>query len=145
LVAEWALAWLLEVNLADLDRESWHRQFRAELHDYRGRLVRHAEECSTTPREFATTLLVGAATVSRAVVAQLGDGAVALRLDGTWRAPTPPPESEYVNETWFVTDGPEVIDRCSTAEVLDGAIDALIAIPFKIGTPRNQVGFGGRC
>jgi Protein phosphatase 2C len=61
---------------------------------------------STLPvREYATTLLIAVVTSSSLAVAQLGDGAVVVRLeDGSLRAVTWPDHGEYVNETAFITD-----------------------------------------
>ena len=61
---------------------------------------------STMPlREFATTLMVVVATSSSLAVAQVGDGAVVVRLeDGSLRAVTWPDHGEYVNEASFITD-----------------------------------------
>jgi hypothetical protein len=68
------------------------------------RIGRRAADQGSPPRDFATTLLVAAASPEACAVLQVGDGAVvAAAEDGTGFNFTLPPRGDYVNETTFVT------------------------------------------
>lgn len=64
-----------------------------------------AQALETRPRELACTLMVILWCGGHVAVAHIGDGAVAgHRAEGEWEVLSLPQESEYVNETRFLTD-----------------------------------------
>jgi hypothetical protein len=67
-------------------------------------LVRTAREEALNLRDLAGTLLIAAVGTQRAVLAQLGDGAMAYRARGQWHCPIWPMHGEYANTTEFLTD-----------------------------------------
>ncbi len=70
----------------------------------RASVVAEAERRSVRARELATTLIVAAFMRTRAVSAQIGDGAVVVSIQpGTFDLLTGPPQTEHLNETIFLT------------------------------------------
>lgn len=67
-------------------------------------LERTAREESLNLRDLAATFLVAVVGQQRAVLAQLGDGAMALLAENQWHCPIWPMHGEYANTTEFLTD-----------------------------------------
>ena len=67
-------------------------------------VLKEAEQAKRSPRDYASTLILIIASRSFATAFQIGDGA-ALALDGLGQLTclTAPAESEYLNETIFLT------------------------------------------
>ena len=91
------------------DIEGWERTLTACLRHVRSVLVKTAEGQASPGgteglSEFATTLLIAVATRDWLVAAQVGDGAIVSRdASGALSVLTVQGESEYVNETTFMT------------------------------------------
>lgn len=67
-------------------------------------VIAEAEQLKMPARELASTLMLLAIEPNRATAAQIGDGAaLVLNQDGALHALTQPVESEYLNETLFLT------------------------------------------
>ncbi len=63
-----------------------------------------AEAIGAPPRALATTLLLVVWRGEQAAAAHIGDGAAVAWRAGGWEVLSPPAESEYINETRFLTD-----------------------------------------
>jgi hypothetical protein len=101
-VLEKAAAWV-RVNgdlgeFATVDAEVW-------VGDVRERILEGATDAGEDHREYATTLLVALVDHRRAVLFQVGDGAIVHRDSrGRYRPALWPQNGHYANSTWFVTD-----------------------------------------
>ena len=74
-------------------------------HAAAGAVRARAHALPARPRDLACTLIVVIWSAGRVAVAHIGDGAVAgWRPEGGWEMLSQPGESEYVNETRFLTD-----------------------------------------
>jgi Protein phosphatase 2C len=63
-----------------------------------------AHDAGRPPEELASTLLVAVLrSDGKALLVQLGDGAIVIRTAGVWSLALPPGRGEYANETFFVT------------------------------------------
>jgi hypothetical protein len=82
-----------------------------------------AQDRETDIGDLATTLIIALATTRSVVVAQVGDGVVAIRLrSGDLVGPLTPQRGEFANETTFITTGdelPEVSLACFAASDVD--------------------------
>lgn len=67
-------------------------------------LERTAREESLNLRDLAATFLVALVGTQHAVLAQLGDGAMAFLAGNQWHCPVWPMHGEYANTTEFLTD-----------------------------------------
>lgn len=76
-------------------------------------LFRLAEEIEVPVREVACTLILIAASATTVVAIQIGDGAALVVTPTEMAALTRPPESEYLNETSFLT----VDDAVESAQI----------------------------
>jgi hypothetical protein len=82
----------------------WHELLRAVLQRARQILVEQATDLGVKPDQLATTLLVALLTSECLAAAQVGDGAIVVRLgDERLEAVTRPPAAEYLSETVFLT------------------------------------------
>jgi hypothetical protein len=61
-------------------------------------------------REFSTTLMVAVVTSMEVIVAEIGDGVVAVRRSGEIVGPLAPQRGEFANETTFLTTGDDLPD-----------------------------------
>lgn len=87
-----------------LSDEEWKVLLRAALQAARVAVVAEAETRSVRPRELATTLLLAVCGVDFVAGAQIGDGGFVVANDaGDLAAVTRPGQSEYINETVFLT------------------------------------------
>ena len=68
------------------------------------RIVARATVLEIAPRELACTLLLAVVGPSRALFAQLGDGAIVADHRGVLTAMTWPQHGEFANTTFFITD-----------------------------------------
>lgn len=100
-----------------------------------------------TPNELAATLIVVLASRDFVAAAQVGDGAVVLRLqDGTITALTVPERFEYLNQTTFITS-PNALDTLavsiSTAAVRQFVVmtDGLQGLAFDLATDNPFIPF----
>ena len=101
---------------AALDSLARNQDLRAAAAAARAGVLAEAERLQLPPRELACTLMLLVATPAGASALQIGDGAVlVLAESGDLRALTAPAESEYLNETDFLT-GPGALDGLQTAE-----------------------------
>lgn len=83
---------------------AWDEAIRAIFREARHALVCQAEERDIRLNDLATTLLVAIASWNRVAAGQIGDGAVVVHwADGTFASLTRPVETEYLNETTFLT------------------------------------------
>ena len=81
----------------------------------RDQIHNHALEQELSPKDFATTLLLAIADGQKIATAQIGDGAIVSSTpDGTYELLTKPDQSEYVNETTFITAS-DAIDKLQLA------------------------------
>lgn len=63
-----------------------------------------AHDAGHPPEDLASTLLVAVLrSDGKALLVQLGDGAIIIRTAGVWTLALAPGRGEYVNETFFVT------------------------------------------
>jgi hypothetical protein len=106
----------------------------------RARVLDVAAEGDRDPREYASTLLVVAATADGTLAGQIGDGAVVID-DGELRALTWPQQGEYANSTHFLVDD-DALDRVALAEAgpaqrIAAFTDGLqsLALQFETRTP----------
>lgn len=72
----------------------------------RDRLAIAAERRSTTPRSFASTMVMVVYARGEIVTAHVGDGAIVARSDMEWTTLSPPESGPYAATTYFVTDDP---------------------------------------
>jgi hypothetical protein len=85
------------------------------LHTARGSLEAEAGKRQIPLRDLATTLIVIIATPELVAAAQVGDGATVVGdREGNLATLTAPPNSEYVNETIFLTSA-EALASAQTA------------------------------
>lgn len=77
---------------------------RSCLADVHLELVHEAERRSIPPRELACTLLLAVVGRSAAAFAQVGDGAIVVSGEGSFRQIFWPQTGEYQNTTFFITD-----------------------------------------
>ena len=107
----------------DLEAVAKHAMLQA-----RDQVHNHALEQQLSPKDFATTLLVAIADGHRIATAQIGDGAIVSgTADGTYELLTKPDQSEYVNETTFITAS-DAIDKLQLAVTETSGPDIKIAI-----------------
>lgn len=68
-----------------------------------------AKAAEARPRDFAATLVALLVAGERSVVIHVGDGAAAIRREGSedWEVPSWPYQGEYASTTSFVTDDPQ--------------------------------------
>lgn len=90
-------------------------------------------------RQFSATLVATIVTAHQALIYHVGDGAVALRLNGEWKVPSWPETGEYASTTYFVTDEPSARLRITRVE---GPADAVAA--FSDGLERLALNFTSR-
>ena len=83
-------------DLNEIHVLGWCREVRDHLRE-------EASRRGIRPRELACTLLAAVLSPSAGVFAQVGDGAIVLGADGSYRAVTWPTSGEYANETTFIT------------------------------------------
>lgn len=69
----------------------------------RGAVTRAAEAQQHDLRDWGSTALLAVLLDDATIIAQVGDGAVCLRIDGQWSCPLPPDLDGYVNVTAFLT------------------------------------------
>jgi hypothetical protein len=109
----------------------------------RDRISFAARQRSSTPRDFAATMIAVLSDGDQTLVAQVGDGCAALKdaQSGDWRIPLWPDHGEYASTTTFVTDDPEAKCRIhreqsdvSIVAVLTDGLERL-AIDFAAGLP----------
>lgn len=84
-------------NLQETNVVDWLRLAREKI-------VEDAEKKATSPRQFATTLLVAIATPERCYFFQLGDGAIILGKNNLYGVVFWPQSGEYANTTNFLTE-----------------------------------------
>ncbi|HZT80209.1 MAG TPA: PP2C family serine/threonine-protein phosphatase [Gemmataceae bacterium] len=85
--------------------DEWHALLRDGMEAARQAVMDlSADSFGLAPQDLATTLLLAVALPDRVAAAQVGDGAVVVRLaDETLHAVTRPPVGEFINETTFLT------------------------------------------
>lgn len=92
-----------QINLLDED-ELWKNDLVKSAQAAREALIKEAESASSAPRDYACTLLLFVATPEFVAAFQIGDGAVLIREEtGSLLCLTAPADSEYLNETIFIT------------------------------------------
>lgn len=100
---------------------------RQQIEVVRGTLADEAAGAGISVREMACTLLVAVAGPDRAAFAQVGDGAIVVRVvDGGHDVVFWPEPSEYVNATSFVTD--DVIDSSLQFRIVEGSVQELAVL-----------------
>jgi hypothetical protein len=74
----------------------------------RDQIAEVARRCGERPRAFAATLVGCVIGPDAAAIVHIGDGACALRRNGSqeWEVPSWPVQGEYASTTFFVTDEP---------------------------------------
>jgi Protein phosphatase 2C len=82
-----------------------------------------AREMGAEVGQLATTLIVALATEEALVVAEIGDGVVAVRASGAVVGPLAPQRGEFANETTFITTG-EQLEEISLASFAAAEADA---------------------
>jgi hypothetical protein len=106
LAASTALDWL-ESNLwqsGPNNHEDWEAIFRESFLKASNRLEEQASLQGLPATDFATTLLLAAASPDYLITGQIGDGAiVAMEIDGVLLTVSHPQQGEYVNETFSIT------------------------------------------
>lgn len=84
--------------------EEWQRLFRETFFKAQLRLEEQASNQGMAPSDFATTLLMVAASAEYLITGQIGDGAiVAMGTDGLLATVSEPQQGEYINETFAIT------------------------------------------
>jgi Protein phosphatase 2C len=90
------------------------KSFRAEqakewLDEIRDRIGIAAAQTSSTPRNFAATLVGCMIGAEQSIFLHVGDGAFVCRAEAAseWMVPSWPAQGEYAATTFFVTDEPE--------------------------------------
>ena len=99
LLAECA-AWLAQATEVDWNpilAESWVQRVQTVLQQ-------QAADAGLPVREFACTLLGAVIAADRALFLQIGDGAIVINTEDSYRPVFWPQGGEYPNETFFVTD-----------------------------------------
>jgi hypothetical protein len=86
------------------DRDDWQSAAPALLARVQATLDEQARRLQQPLREFACTLLGAALADDRALLLQIGDGAIILGNGDDYRVQFWPQAGEYANETYFVTD-----------------------------------------
>lgn len=92
------------------------------LESVRTALLRRAAEENRPIREFACTLLGGVVAADRALLLQIGDGAIVVDAGEHYRPVFWPQTGEYANETRFATD-PDAIARMESAVLTEPVTD----------------------
>jgi hypothetical protein len=84
--------------------EGWHLLLRAKLEDIRAAIESEAKARESRLRDLATTIILVVATPDVIALAQVGDGSVVIenRCGDIIRL-SEPQDSEYINETIFIT------------------------------------------
>jgi hypothetical protein len=106
------------------------------IDECRDRIVLAASHRAIDPRQFSSTLIGALIGNEETVIFHIGDGAVALRMDGAWSIPSWPESGEYASTTYFVTDEPSPRLRISR---LFGAVTGMAA--FTDGLERLALNF----
>ena len=84
--------------------EDWEGLFRETFFKAQVRLEEQASIQGMTISDFATTLLLVAASAENLITGQIGDGAiVAMGTDGLLSTVSEPQQGEYINETFAIT------------------------------------------
>ncbi len=134
------MEWNLSQNIPD-DDAAWELLLRDALQDSRLALEKNCQEEEL--HQLATTLLLVVATEQTLATAQIGDGAIVLRKHcGDLCVLTPKSDSEYINETHFLT-GPAFQQNVHCTVQPSGDIDAIAAFTdgvqyLAIQFPLNQ-------
>ncbi|MBW3536964.1 MAG: protein phosphatase 2C domain-containing protein [Actinobacteria bacterium] len=90
----------------------------------RRRLQRAARELGHDLHDLATTLSVVVATPDRVCAIQVGDGAVVVgRPDGSFVSVAAAEQSEYLNETTFLTS--KLWSEARVSETVDGPVESI--------------------
>jgi Protein phosphatase 2C len=109
----------------------------------RARIALAASRRSSTPRDFAATMIAVLSTGSETFIAHVGDGCAALKDadSAEWHIPLWPDNGEYASTTSFVTDDPPApcrtlheTARISAVAVLTDGLER-IAIDFAARQP----------
>ncbi|MGV3773958.1 MAG: PP2C family serine/threonine-protein phosphatase [Verrucomicrobiales bacterium] len=130
-------------NLKDWKETEWKAAFTAVAEKARAAVVDEAAKEGRPVKAYASTIIILAATPSRAAALQIGDGAaVILDFNDQMRCLTAPLESEYLNETVFLT-GEKAIETAqfnmievplkAAAALTDGL--QMLALKMPGGTP----------
>jgi len=79
------------------------------MDEIRDRIGAAASRISSTPRDFAATLVGCLIGTEQSVFIHVGDGAFVCRAEGKseWNVPSWPAQGEYAATTFFVTDEPQ--------------------------------------
>lgn len=107
------------------------------------RLEQESEQREITLRDLATTLILLIASPETIAVAQVGDGATVMRDSaGRLQTLTAPPDTDYINETLFLTapdalESAQVVLRPEPVLALAAFTDGLqrLALKFPEGEP----------
>ncbi|PIE83359.1 MAG: hypothetical protein CSA09_02505 [Candidatus Contendobacter odensis] len=121
-----ACATLLEAMTEQLDTVSNHGWYQINGRRLLGRirnvLGQRATDTGLSINEFACTVLAAALFTDRALLLQIGDGAIVLGSKGRYRVQFWPHNGQYPNETWFATDS-DAMKRLEVAVVFESVTE----------------------